>query len=546
MLRIAQIGTFDVENFGDLLFPDVLDYFLGSKFEIDLYSPIGGIKPFDTKCVFPIEDLEKNIANYSALIIGGGDIIRTDSKICIKNDCYGESSDPSLQLWAYPIILAKRYGIPVIFNAVGIPNDFRYDESFIVNYLINKVDYITVRDTEAQNALLSIGIDKSIIIPDTVFSISKIISRSDNEVLFNKLIEDELVPNIGEYIVFQHNSTNIDDRKYYRNVIELLKNVSADYKILLMPIGYVHDDDKILNKIYKENISNIYMVNMKRKLSPKEMIAILSNSSGYIGTSMHGAVVSSSYNKRIMILNQMNSKKLHGISNVLCKTVLNANDSNNYSYVYNNYFDNQQVSLPTNIIKKIQNHFENICKLIQFGSNNSNINLDDFIHEYYNNYNLDELYCSFYESDYLKRRIIRYTNNSNVYKANIKSNNGMHFKVVNSGAIYVDYLKINGIVKIKNSFVNSDYEILCKPKNSNISVELKCSVVRGEDVISGLVSNINEQNRNVDYLKQEVIRVKDEKEQIQKELMELRNNYDLVINSRTWKLRNKIEKLFKK
>ena len=36
--RIAQIGTFDVENFGDLLFPDVLKIKLGDCFDIDLFS----------------------------------------------------------------------------------------------------------------------------------------------------------------------------------------------------------------------------------------------------------------------------------------------------------------------------------------------------------------------------------------------------------------------------------------------------------------------------------------------------------------------------
>ncbi len=39
--RIAHVGTFDVENYGDLLFPTVLKHnFL--DYEIDLFSPIGG------------------------------------------------------------------------------------------------------------------------------------------------------------------------------------------------------------------------------------------------------------------------------------------------------------------------------------------------------------------------------------------------------------------------------------------------------------------------------------------------------------------------
>ena len=37
-IKIAQIGTFDVENFGDLLFPEVLKLKLGSGYDIDLFS----------------------------------------------------------------------------------------------------------------------------------------------------------------------------------------------------------------------------------------------------------------------------------------------------------------------------------------------------------------------------------------------------------------------------------------------------------------------------------------------------------------------------
>ena len=40
--RIAQVGTFDVENYGDLLFPFIFKhYFL--DYEIDLFSPVGGV-----------------------------------------------------------------------------------------------------------------------------------------------------------------------------------------------------------------------------------------------------------------------------------------------------------------------------------------------------------------------------------------------------------------------------------------------------------------------------------------------------------------------
>ena len=38
--KIAQIGTFDVENFGDLLFANILEKNF-AEYDIDLFSPRG-------------------------------------------------------------------------------------------------------------------------------------------------------------------------------------------------------------------------------------------------------------------------------------------------------------------------------------------------------------------------------------------------------------------------------------------------------------------------------------------------------------------------
>ena len=47
--NVAQIGSFDVENYGDLLFPTVLEEELSKRIKIKelfLFSPNGGKRPF--------------------------------------------------------------------------------------------------------------------------------------------------------------------------------------------------------------------------------------------------------------------------------------------------------------------------------------------------------------------------------------------------------------------------------------------------------------------------------------------------------------------
>ena len=71
--RIAQIGTFDLENYGDLLFPIILENELRERLkdlELILFSPVGGEMPFYGKKVYPIDQIEyhhlekKNRCNY--------------------------------------------------------------------------------------------------------------------------------------------------------------------------------------------------------------------------------------------------------------------------------------------------------------------------------------------------------------------------------------------------------------------------------------------------------------------------------------------------
>ncbi len=478
MHKIAQIGTFDVENFGDLLFPDILKYYSKGEYEIDLYSPKGGIKCFDDKEVLPISTLSSNIKKYDAILIGGGDLIRTDSKINIRNDIYGYTSKPSLELWAYPIMIAKKNNIPVILNAVGVTHDFELDEVALVKKILSYVDYFCVRDTEAQRTLERIGIFDSVLIPDTVLSISKFLKKEQLNEVYDNLLKEKLVPEIDEYIIIQHNSTNVDNYKYYDDLINFIRHVSKKHKILLMPIGYIHDDYKVLSKIYSEKIDNVYIVDSKRKLTPIEMISIIFNSYGYIGTSMHGGVVSSSFNKKIMFLNSMNSKKLHGFSNVINKSNLDVNDSKNLIYAYDTFFENQEKININEYIKNIDNHFKNIYKIISNHKKQVDenfVDLSSYIHYFYEQKNSRLLIGQYYiDNHYLDRMIFEYEFNDNLYTYVINSDKDC---IINL------YPSVNRFIYINNIEVNSNVFSLDN-HYFNSGVYIRVQIHKGKNIIT--------------------------------------------------------------
>lgn len=366
---IAQIGSFDVKNYGDLLFPVVLKNKL-SDYEIDLFSPNGGSEPFDNKIkVFSLEELEQKIKarKYSALILGGGDIIRIDTAVV---DQYKNNHSPALSLFVFPILLAKKYNIKVILNAPGVPFKFNENEKSIIKELLRDVDYIAVRGENSKNFLEECGASDVKIVPDTVLCISNIIKLSELKMIKRKIEDTKLKKKIDNYIIIQHNQYNNDNQDYidvFKNFISL---VTRKYKlnVVLLPIGYVHHDIKFLSKLVDANNDNVYLV--EKELSPEEMLSIIANSKGYIGTSMHGAITTYAYKKPILMINTKYNSKRNEFLKVIGKPELEINSIYDLEEKFKKYFLNFSVGKLKICVKDIDNHFKKIISIINDEKNN--------------------------------------------------------------------------------------------------------------------------------------------------------------------------------
>lgn len=104
-ISIAQWGTFDLANFGDLLFPLIFEREIKKRLGdavVSLRSPIGG--PFQpdprrtVKRIVRFEDplFYDQILGVDAIVLGGGDIIRFDDWALAG--LYGSSADEAIRL----------------------------------------------------------------------------------------------------------------------------------------------------------------------------------------------------------------------------------------------------------------------------------------------------------------------------------------------------------------------------------------------------------------------------------------------------------------
>ena len=234
-MLIAQFGYFDLENYGDLLFPDILRNEIRKRnlnIQVDLFSNNGGHVLMGSGIpVYSTEELPKMHAlrRYDAFVIGGGEIIRFDMTLIASHEKY-EKAKNTLLPWMYPILFAYANQIPVLFNCPGVPFPFNQEQIPEVKLLLNGVNYCSVRDAESKRFLEGCGVDIPIeVFPDTAFLANKLYSDEMLEDAFRKVSASYKNLRSGEYVLFQFNG--IDPRYSVEEYVEIIRYVSKTLKM---------------------------------------------------------------------------------------------------------------------------------------------------------------------------------------------------------------------------------------------------------------------------------------------------------------------------
>lgn len=314
--RIAQVGSFDVENYGDLLFADVFEKQIKKNIEVEeilLFSPNHCKMPFNEKRqVYSVVELEKiyKTIGFDAIVVGGGDLVQM-TKFKVNSDHWETEGNiyNELYMWFLPFFVSAKYNIPLIWNALGVPETFYNDEKNLIKNLISKVDYISVRDYLSKDKLSNCGVEGEIhVYPDSVLSVSQFYSKNYlKEILLNFTFENFIDT---EYIVFHANAAySKEDRKKSAEELIKIKN-KYNYEIILQPIGYALNDMEAIEEIYSYFPDEFFL--FSKKLSPVELLALIAYSKAYIGASLHGCITANSYGVPGIVCNCAQYSKFEG------------------------------------------------------------------------------------------------------------------------------------------------------------------------------------------------------------------------------------------
>ncbi len=240
--QVAIFGTFDVENYGDLLFPIIAEAELVRRLgpvELHRFSYHEKRRPEWPYAVTSLMELPGMAASLDGVLIGGGFLIRFDKVVAHGYGPPTADIHHPTGYWLTPALIALQHAIPVIWNAPGMHcNDVPPWARPLLTMALEQSQYVRVRDALTRDTLGALAQHADIdVLPDTAFGLPNLIDEQQPSAEFIRLREHAGLT--GPYIVIHAIHVVESFMKLFENHPEAFQ----DYQFLVVPIGPVLGDD---------------------------------------------------------------------------------------------------------------------------------------------------------------------------------------------------------------------------------------------------------------------------------------------------------------
>ena len=335
---ISHLGTFDVENYGDLLYPLVFRHLLQKRdasLRVRQYSLLPGEAPqeagFQTYSMRSL--FEAGRTEPHRLVVGGGDILRTDWKTFaapysrihhgylsrLRSSLGTAGSLRYLLLKDLPGPVGGRFfadrfrecrmsyaaagpflmdpadlpaGAMVSYLSCGVPHDFAPADRDKVRRTFDQAQFIYLRDERSAEKLRRCGVRREIhVAPDLIVTLSEQFEHAAEARKGRKILAKLGVNEARPILCFQS--------KPYpgfraEEIVERLNRYRqrTGSEVVLLPVSYCHGDAEFLKRLAKKSGGSFKYANV---YSIFDIISVIAASDLFVGTSLHGNITASSF-----------------------------------------------------------------------------------------------------------------------------------------------------------------------------------------------------------------------------------------------------------
>jgi polysaccharide pyruvyl transferase WcaK-like protein len=302
--RFAHFGTFDVENYGDLLFPLILERRLAdTAVEWVHVSPVGG-GPVWGDCVSTISTRQAMNEKFDGVIVGGGHIIHGQASDVAP---YVMSGDIGLfayaDLWLGATLLASELNIPIVWNAPGVPGTLASETAALAKWAASEAAYLALRDPQSRAFLASTGFDGDIAVElDTALEVDHLWSSAELDAASKEAFASRHSERSHRSIAVHFTSRYLQDG--VEETARRLDNLCRAHKAtaILLALGPCHGDAKLQTEIGGKMETTPLVIDRPQSL--REIAACIRDSEFFLGSSLHGAITAVAFGRPAIIVAQ--------------------------------------------------------------------------------------------------------------------------------------------------------------------------------------------------------------------------------------------------
>jgi lipopolysaccharide transport system ATP-binding protein len=287
-LQLGIFGTFDVENYGDLLFPMLVEAELSRRLgplTLHRFSYRGKSKGDWPYAVTSLTELPSMAAGLDGVIIGGGHIIRFDKEIAPGYAPPAPSIHHPTGYWLTPILISLQHQTPVVWNAPGVHGDIPAWADPLMKLAVNGSRYVSVRDEPSRRALARFSDTNEInVVPDAAFGIARLLDAPQPSSDFKRLREMHGLSD--SYIVVQATPALRDFGRFVRQHQQLFRQ----HRLLILPTGPVFGDH---SAALGEDLPGI--VRLPEWPGPLLLAELIGHAKAVVAVSLHLSITALAY-----------------------------------------------------------------------------------------------------------------------------------------------------------------------------------------------------------------------------------------------------------
>jgi polysaccharide pyruvyl transferase WcaK-like protein len=378
--RVALWGTFDVDNYGDHLFPRVAASELDRRLPgvvVDAYSPYGWLHPTALDDHHPASPLgpwspwraRQLAAAHHLVLVGGGELIHLDDRgLAVVYDTSVDELDrmaPS-RYFVEGLGPEPEADCPVVWHGVGVPWTPGEAEARRLRAALADRPYVTVRDRHSAQRLAAAGIDRAVeVVPDSGLLLDRIMPAPVLRARLDRLRAAGHYPRPDvPVLAIQGCELLVPGVERVAAAVKGWWADRPDGEVALVETGRCRGDRRFADAL--ERVLTPQRVwRLPADAAVEDVAAAVAGADAFAGSSLHGAITAFVFGRPFVVLNLIDDAKLDGFGDLvgLDRRIVHAGDDIGTAL-------DEAVALPPEpallprLQARIDRHFDRVAELV--------------------------------------------------------------------------------------------------------------------------------------------------------------------------------------